>query len=44
MTTLAEVKSGTCTLVDLVRINDYLEMQRDIQEANTPKPRGGRRR
>lgn len=44
MTTLAEINSGACSLVHLVRIIDYMEMRADIDWANRPKPKGGRNR
>nr|DAY57466.1 MAG TPA: hypothetical protein [Caudoviricetes sp.] len=45
MTTLPDVKAGRMNLEELVRINQYLEMNADIEYYNTQKQlkEGGRK-
>lgn len=43
MTTMSEVRSGAVNIVDLQYIIAYRDMVHDIELANTPQPKGGRR-
>ena len=42
MTTIAEVKSGAVDITDIQRNIAYKDMMNDIENANTPKTKGGR--